>query len=216
MKYHASFSKNSLEDNKNGGAMTTNLLTSELAARLVDLYARMEAAYERVAGELGFSCAGCPDNCCDSFFVHHTVIEWSYLQQGLAGLDPEHLARVRTRAERYLAGAAEAIARNQRPQLMCPLNEQGLCALYAHRLMICRMHGVPSAFTLPDGRRQEFPGCFRCQELTADRENTPEVDRTELYRELAELERELLTASGWRGPRVKMTIAEMILSGPLK
>jgi hypothetical protein len=206
----------SSEHNKNGKAMTTNPLTPELAVRLAELYARMEEAYDRVAGELAFSCAGCPDNCCDSFFLHHTVIEWSYLRQGLAALDPAQLARIRSRAERYLAEAAEAIARDQRPQIMCPLNEQGLCILYAHRLMICRLHGVPAAFTLPDGRRQEFPGWFCCQELTAGRQPGPEVDRTELYRELAELERELLTASGRRGPRVKMTIAEMILAGPLK
>jgi len=196
--------------------MSKNLLTPELTARLVDLYARMEVAYDRVAGELAFSCAGCPDNCCDSFFLHHTVLEWSYLWLGLSGLGSDHQARIRRRAEQYLAGAATAMARQQRPQIMCPLNEEGLCALYSHRLMICRMHGVPSAFTLPDGRRQEFPGCFRCQELTAGRENTPEVDRTELYRELAELERELLTISGRRGPRVKMTIAEMILAGAPK
>jgi hypothetical protein len=196
--------------------MRDKLLPHQLAEKLADLYARMEAAYDRVARELEFSCGGCPDNCCDSFFLHHTVIEWSYLWQGLAGLPAEWLARIRGRAELYLAGAAEAISRNERPQLMCPLNEEGLCTLYSHRLMICRMHGVPSSFTLPDGRRQEFPGCFRCQELTVGRENLPVVDRTELYRELAELERELLTVSGRRGPRVKMTIAEMILAGPPK
>jgi len=196
--------------------MSDNPLTPELAVRLADLYERMEAAYDRVAEELAFSCQGCPDNCCDSFFLHHTVIEWSYLWLGLAALHPERMSRIRGRAERYLAGAAAAISRNERPQLMCPLNEEGLCALYDHRLMICRMHGVPSSFTLPDGRRQEFPGCFRCQELTAGRDDLPEVDRTELYRELAALERELLTVSGRRGPRVKMTIAEMILTGPPK
>ncbi len=196
--------------------MTKNLLTPELTERLADLYRRMEEAYDGVAAALDFSCRGCDNNCCDSFFLHHTVIEWSYLWLGLAGLDPEGLGRIRGRAERYLAGAADAIARNERPEIMCPLNEKGLCSLYSHRLMICRMHGVPSAFTLPDGRRQEFPGCFRCQELTAGREGGPEVDRTELYRELAQLERELLTVSGRRGPRVKMTIAEMILAGPPK
>jgi len=196
--------------------MTINLLNSATAARLADLYARMEAAYDRVARELAFSCTGCRDNCCDSFFLHHTVIEWSYLWLGLAELEPEELARIRDRAERYLAGAAAAMAVNERPQIMCPLNEQGLCALYRHRLMICRMHGVPSSFTMPDGRHQEFPGCFRCQELTREREASPEVDRTGLYRELAELERDLLTLYGRHAPRVKMTIAEMILSGPPK
>lgn len=196
--------------------MSDNLLTPELSSRLTALYQRMETAYDRVAGELAFSCTDCPDNCCDSFFLHHTVSEWSYLWLGLGELTPEYLARIRGRAERYLAGAAAAIARNERPQILCPLNEQGLCSLYAHRLMICRMHGVPSAMTKPDGQKQSFPGCFRCQELTGGRENLPAVERTELYRDLAELERELLTAVYWRGGRVKMTIAEMILAGPPK
>jgi Fe-S-cluster containining protein len=196
--------------------MSDNLLTPELSARLAALYQRMETAYDQVAGELAFSCSGCPDNCCDSFFMHHTVSEWSYLWQGLAALNSDHRAQIRGRAERYLAGAAAAIARNERPQLLCPLNEQGLCTLYAHRLMICRMHGVPSAVTRPDGQKQTFPGCYRCQELTEGREAVPEVERTEHYRELAELERELLTAVQWRGGRVKMTIAEMILAGPPK
>jgi hypothetical protein len=196
--------------------MTTTLPNAELTSRLVGLYARMEEAYNRVAAELDFSCGDCPDNCCDSYFLHHTVIEWGYLWQGLAALDPERLEQIRARAERYLTGVAEALARYERPQIMCPLNEGGLCGLYAHRLMICRMHGVPSSFTLPDGRRQEFPGCHRCQEQTAGRENPPEVDRTALYRELAELERELLLLTGRCGPRIKMSIAEMIVAGPPK
>lgn len=194
--------------------MSDNLLTPELAARLAALYQRMESAYDRVAGELAFSCTGCPDNCCDSFFLHHTVSEWSYLWLGLAALPSAQQAGIRGRAERYLAGAAAALTRNERPQILCPLNEQGLCSLYRHRLMICRMHGVPSAMTRPGGEKQSFPGCFRCQQLTAGREKLPEVERTQLYRELAELERELLTTVKWPGGRVKMTIAEMILAGP--
>ncbi|HSH14375.1 MAG TPA: hypothetical protein VLA15_11510 [Desulfurivibrionaceae bacterium] len=196
--------------------MSDNLLAPELAVRLAALYQRMESAYDRVAGELAFSCTGCPDNCCDSFFLHHTVSEWCYLWLGLAALPSAQQAGIRDRAERYLAGATAALTRNERPQILCPLNEQGLCSLYRHRLMICRMHGVPSAMTRPDGQKQSFPGCFRCQELTAGREKLPEVERTQLYRELAELERELLTTVKWQGGRVKMTIAEMILAGPPK
>lgn len=196
--------------------MSDNLLTPELSARLAALYQRMEMSYDQVAGELAFSCTGCPDNCCDSFFMHHTVAEWSYLWLGLATLHSDHRARIRRRAESYLAGAANAIAKSERPQILCPINEEGRCVLYAHRLMICRMHGVPSAVTRTDGHKQHFPGCFRCQELTEGRENIPEVERTELYRELAELERELLTAVKWQGGRVKMTIAEMVLAGPPK
>jgi len=196
--------------------MSENLLTPELSTRLATLYQRMEDAYNQVAGELAFSCNGCEDNCCDSFFMHHTVTEWSYLWLGLSALHSDHQARIRRRAESYLGEAANVMAKNERPQIVCPLNEEGLCVLYSHRLMICRMHGVPAAVTRPDGQKLSFPGCSRCQELTAGSENTPEVERTELYRELAELERELLTAVKWQGGRVKMTIAEMILAGPPK
>jgi len=196
--------------------MTENILTAELASRLADLYERMAEAYDQVAGELSFTCSGCPDNCCDSFFLHHNLIEWAYLWQGLLELEPGRLEEIRGRARKYLAACTGSLAAGERPQAMCPLNDNGLCSLYRHRLMICRMHGVPSSFTLPDGRKQEFPGCFRCQEMTENRASTPEVDRTGLYRELAGLERELLSSLKTQRPRIKMTIAEMIVSGPPK
>ena len=193
--------------------MTENILTDELAGRLADLYERMAEAYDQVAGELSFTCADCPDNCCDSFFLHHTLIEWAYLWQGLQKLEADRLEEIRERARKYLAACTGSLAAGERPQVMCPLNDNGRCSLYLHRLMICRMHGVPSSFSLPDGRKQEFPGCFRCQELTENRESTPEVDRTGLYRELAELERELLSSLKKPRSRIKMTIAEMIVNG---
>jgi len=194
--------------------MTEKILSTELATRMADLYRRMAEAYDAVAGELAFTCEGCPDNCCDSFFLHHTLIEWAYLWEGLSKLESAELEKIKSRAESYLAGCAESMAKGDRPQIMCPLNEGGLCGLYEHRLMICRMHGVPSSFTRPDGQKVGFPGCFRCQELTGSNEDLPNVDRTELYRELAELEKLLLKASGKPRPRIKMTIAEMIVSGP--
>ncbi|MFO7607527.1 MAG: hypothetical protein R6W72_14650 [Desulfurivibrionaceae bacterium] len=194
--------------------MNENIITPELAARLADLYDRMAGAYDLVAAELAFTCEGCDDNCCDSFFLHHTLIEWAYLWQGMGELPEEDLQRIRERAERYLAEAAAAMARGEHPRSMCPLNEDGLCALYRYRLMICRMHGVPAKITRPDGRAMQFPGCFRCQELTAGMTRIPEVDRTELYRELAGLEQELVEATGKGRPRIKMSIAEMIAVGP--
>jgi hypothetical protein len=194
--------------------MIVNIITPELAARLADLYDRMAGAYDQVAGKLAFTCAGCPDNCCDSLFLHYTLIEWAYLWQGLRELPREELQEIKNRAENYLAETSASLARGARPQAMCPLNENGLCRLYRHRLMICRMHGVPSGITRPDGRAMQFPGCFRCQELTAGMARIPEVDRTELYRELAGLERELVAATGKGRPRIKMTIAEMIAGGP--
>ncbi len=88
-----------------------------------------------------------------------------------------------------------ALARGERPHIMCPLNlkiRTGICGLYKHRLMICRMHGVPNVLIRPDGQQVQFPGCYRCQELTekveADGGIVPVVNRTSLYKDLVMVE----------------------------
>lgn len=183
-----------------------------LIKKITPLYDRMAEAYDRVARRLDFSCNGCPDNCCDSYFMHHTYLEWAYLWEGLRSLPQATVQGIEKRSAEYLAEVEASLAEGRRPVVMCPLNESGLCLLYTHRLMICRMHGVPSSLTLPDGRRLAFPGCFRCQEIKP--EVVPTVDRTALYRELAALEAELLGPGKNLRPKVKMTIAQMILQGP--
>jgi Fe-S-cluster containining protein len=194
--------------------MNKQQLNEEFSKKIANLYERMEAAYDEVAGALGFSCSGCPDNCCDSFFQHHTYLEWRYLREGLLQLPEERLAPIEKLARQYILESERILAQGERPQLMCPLNDKGLCGLYRHRLMICRMHGVPSVMTRPDGKKLEFPGCFRCQELVGDGKDAPAVERTELYKELAALEAELLGPRRQTLPRVKMTIAEMIVKEP--
>jgi hypothetical protein len=84
--------------------------------------------------------------------------------------------------------------------------------------MICRMHGVPNVLVRPDGRRVEFPGCYRCQELTtaleADGAAVPVVDRTPLYKDLVALEMQFVGKNLRQLPKVDHTIAEMIVLGP--
>lgn len=184
-----------------------------LLEKLADLYQKMEREYDRVAGELDFSCNGCPDNCCDSFFLHHTYIEWAYLWHGLDQLPRTRVDELIGRAQKYMGEAERALGRGERPQSMCPLNEEGLCVSYPYRLMICRMHGVPAEFSRPDGRRVKSPGCFRCQELVGAGKSTAVVDRTDLYRELAELENEYRRLFRGPLPKVRMTIAQMIIQG---
>lgn len=193
--------------------MNKQHLNQNLSKKIADLYQRMEEAYDKVAEELGFSCEGCPDNCCDSFFLHHTYIEWAYLREGLEQLPAGKIEEIRQRASRYILESERALAKGERPQIMCPLNDEGLCSLYKHRLMICRMHGVPAAMTLPDGRKMEFPGCFRCQEQVGENEEVPRVERTGLYRELVMLESDFIGNKRHMMPKVKMTIAEMIVKG---
>jgi len=118
------------------------------------------------------------------------------------------------KAEKYARECKEALAKGKRPIIMCPLNKDGLCALYSHRLMICRLHGVPSVFTRPDKQKISFPGCFRCQEHTeADTVVSP-LDRTQFFRRMVDLEMGLLGQKRMSLPKVKLTIAQMIVKGP--
>lgn len=192
-------------------------LPPELGAEMADIYKELQAEYERVANAIGLSCMGCPDNCCDSYFFHHTYAEWAFLWQGLAALEVSRLETVRERARQYQEAAQAAEAAGERPQGMCPLNEAGLCLVYQHRLLICRSHGVPARLAGPGGMRH-FPGCFRCQEIVARRFRTPAeapfVDRSPLFRRLALLEARFLGANRVRYPKLRLTIADMILQGP--
>jgi hypothetical protein len=181
---------------------------------LAELYAQMEARYNEVAAQIGLTCANCPDNCCTSYFQHHTHVEWAYLWAGLHSLPPEQLTDIRARAQRYEQAAQQSLAAGQSPDLMCPLNDDGRCILYSHRLMICRLHGVPNSFVLPNGQRKDFPGCFRCQEISAKSPSSASMDRTDFYRALADLEMVFLRAMATKPPRVRLTLAQMIQQGP--
>jgi len=190
------------------------ILSPEFRGQVAELYHDMEAAYDQRAKALDFSCSGCPDNCCDSYFLHHTYTEWAYLWQGLKTLEASQLQNIRNKAAQYVVASEAALGRGVRPVIMCPLNTDGRCALYSHRLMICRLHGVPATFTRPDGQKLDFPGCFRCQEHIRADTSAASLDRTQFFRRLVGLEIALLGGSKMTAPRVKLTIAEMVAKGP--
>ncbi|BCL62704.1 hypothetical protein DGMP_33970 [Desulfomarina profundi] len=193
------------------------VLPPELLKKLQEIYRKLEEEYDRVAGELVFSCRDCPDNCCDSYFLHHTYVEWAYLWMGLQKLEPESLAEIEMKAGEYIRCCAEAEARGERPQVMCPLNREGLCILYEHRMLVCRTHGVPARIRRPDGRVLHFPGCFHCQNIVEKIDTKTgdlSVDRTPMLHRLAQLEGELLDRRRHLLPKVKLTIAQMIIKGP--
>lgn len=189
-------------------------MKTALFSKLSLLYARMEDAYAQVADKIGLSCHGCPDNCCNSYFQHHTYIEWDYLWDGIRSCSAEKQEVFLNRAKEYVEQSRRCFARGLRPTVMCPLNDNGLCALYEHRPMICRMHGVPNSFVRPDGKKMSFPGCFRCQELCSVLKEMPVLDRTGFYRDLAALEMAFVSPKGKSLPRVKLTLAEMLVQGP--
>lgn len=193
------------------------ILSPEMVEELEDIYQQLQEQYEMVAESLDFSCSGCPDNCCDSYFLHHTYAEWAHLWIGIKRLEPLRQQALVARAESYIKECQQAHAAGERPLVMCPLNEDGLCALYQHRLLVCRTHGVPAKMTRPDGRSLSFPGCFRCQEIVdklSGVDPVARVERTPLLTRLARLENELLDNKRHLFPRVKLTIAEMLVNGP--
>ena len=197
--------------------MTAAPLTPAIAEKLALLYREMETGYDQAAAKIGLTCRGCPDNCCDSYFLHYTFIEWAYLWRGLGKLAPAPLETAMARARLCLDHYREAVEAGAWPKIMCPLNQDGLCMLYLYRPMICRCHGVPARLRRPDGKTSHFPGCFRCQELTARPGLVAGMDRTPLSRRLARLEEEFL--GGWfslsaKMPKMKMTLAAMLLAGP--
>lgn len=191
-----------------------SFLKHDISNKISVLYREMEESYENTAESLGFSCSGCPDNCCDSYFLHHTYSEWLYLWQGLKTLDELQLQRIIAEAARNVTESEAALSRGKRPMIMCPLNLDGRCSLYPYRLMICRLHGVPSSMTRPDGRKINFPGCFRCQEQIKKSDTVTHLDRTRFFKRLVALELELLTEARAAVPRIKLTIAQMIVKGP--
>ncbi len=181
--------------------------------RLADLYYRMGQAYEQVAEEVGLACADCPDNCCTSYFQHHTRLEWAYFIKGLSEAEQDLRQRIADRAVDYVEHARNDIGRGRTPDIMCPVNEDGLCMLYDYRLMICRLHGVPTVHTRPDSQVLAFPGCFRVQERTGSTQDYARLDRTVFYQELAALERAFVGPKIAVLPRVNLTLAEMIIQG---
>ncbi len=192
-------------------------LTKEQKAELETIYDLLQQGYEKVAETLNFSCEGCSDNCCDSWFKHHTLVEWLYFREGFEALSIERQQELQQRAQEYLQQAEQALQRGERPQIMCPLNEGGLCILYKYRFLVCRTHGVPAKMKRPDGRVLTFPGCFRCQNIVnnkyamAGSNFAPRVNRTPMLIRLAKLEKNILYI---KNIKIDKTIAEMILSSP--
>jgi Fe-S-cluster containining protein len=175
--------------------------------RLRELFADMDASYARAAAAAGFDCRGCEESCCRSRFYHHTLIELLYLQEGVRALPPA--ARHEIRAAAQSAVAAAAADPEARP--MCPLNAGGRCRIYAHRPMICRLHGVAHELHPPGRPIVIGPGCVEYERSRGPARQGERFDRTPLYARLAGLESGLRESEGLRR-RIRMTIAEMLLA----
>jgi Fe-S-cluster containining protein len=185
-------------------------IPAPIMIELEQLLARMDQAYRQTAGAAGFECRGCLQNCCRTLFFHHTLTELLYLKAGLAGLSAEVHNRIRERA----AGAVDRMRGTEQAQqpsagTMCPLNEQDRCMLYAHRPMICRLHGLPHRLQRPDGKVLSGPGCDDFYRQCGSASSVA-LDRTPHYTAMAGLEKALRQKWDF-GARIKMTVARMVV-----
>jgi Fe-S-cluster containining protein len=179
--------------------------------RLAVLFGRMDQAYTGVAEQYGFHCQGCQDNCCQTRFYHHTLLEYLYLAEGIRQLDRSIREAVVNRALTVNAQLDEADRQGRPLRIMCPLNQDGWCLVYQHRPMICRLHGIPHELHRPDGNILKTPGCDaffnQCQQC--GKNNYIPFDRTPFYRDMVTLEKELRAMTGYRS-KIKLTIAQML------
>lgn len=180
----------------------------EFFDRLDDIYKEMVKRYEIVSGALGFTCKDCDDNCCYTHFKHYTLIEYLYLMEGMSLLEDDVRADVVKSAKEVAKKTLLSEEMGEKIRILCPLNRNGLCIMYKHRLMICRLHGTAHYFDTPRGR-VEGSGCYRFQDLCEGKRSVPMLDRTDLYGDLAKLEMDVRRKTGIES-KFKSSIAEMI------
>lgn len=180
--------------------------------RLRQLYAEMERGYKRAAETYGFNCSGCVDNCCLTRFHHHTHVERHLLIDGFKQLPIEQQSAITERALNVCREMETADKNLKKLQIMCPLNVDGRCCLYAHRPMICRLHGIPHQLSKPGGVPVQSPGC---EEFMRRHGNMPyqNFDRTPYYYDLVRLESEFKQALGFTD-KIKLTVAEILTCLP--
>lgn len=184
-------------------------LRSSFLERLRRIYAVMDTAFDQAARAYGFVCDGCEESCCRTRFHHHTLLEYIVLRDGFNDLSAERQTQIRERAAVVVGQHARDLAAGADTKPMCPLNNAGRCGLYAHRPMICRLHGIPHELH-PRGRPPQLgPGCAEFHRRCGRAAYHP-FDRTPLYAELAHLESELRRVVG-QHQKIRMTIAEMLL-----
>ena len=179
-----------------------------LLINLEQIYSDMDHAYTRVARHYGFNCTGCVDNCCFTLFHHHTLLEYLYLQEGVAALDLPGRMKILKRAAKVCKKVDESNNIKANTRILCPLNKDGSCVLYQYRPMICRLHGLPHEFRKPgmeviygSGCNEFVKGFGKIKYFT--------FDRTPFYTEIAHLEQELRQLLGFSG-KIKMTVAQIL------
>ncbi|MBI9074544.1 MAG: hypothetical protein JEZ02_03960 [Desulfatibacillum sp.] len=178
-------------------------------SRIEDLYGRMDQVYTDISQAHGFHCQGCEDNCCKTWFFHHTFLEYLCIMEGCYLLEAKDYEDALQRARDVIIHVNTYHKTSEAFRTMCPLNDQGKCMIYQHRPTICRLHGIHYQFSMPNGAIHQGIGCQAFEDIAKANNVESVLDRTPFYQEMAGLEKELRQRSGFNQP-IKMTVAEML------
>jgi Fe-S-cluster containining protein len=172
----------------------------------------MDESYGEAASQTGFSCDNCDgEACCTVDLPIHTFTEKLLLKQGLASLEAPLREEIRRRCGEIVRAKAEDPRGAAYRDSVCALSFRGRCALYRDRPMICRLAGIPHFIARPDGKTVERGGCVRYEKEFRPSRPDLRVDRSDLYRDMAVIEVEVVRARGERTP--PETISEVLFRG---
>ena len=194
-------------------SLAENIISQEekysvILDRLELIYKKMDDKYKELSGYYGFYCTGCEDNCCFARFYHHTFAEYLYIKKGLDTLDAVNRKEIKEKAVLICRQTEELDKYRSQVHLLCPLNYEGMCVLYAYRPMICRLHGLPHELVLPGREKSLSPGCDEFKSQCGGKEYM-KFDRTPFYVEMAGIEQDIKKALDI-SERIKMTVAQML------
>jgi Fe-S-cluster containining protein len=176
--------------------------------RLAVIFADMDQAYLISSRHYNFCCKGCDENCCMTHFFHHTHIEYFYILEGIRKLGSDLSASLFKKANEINQKTISAIQQGDKIRLMCPLNSNGMCVIYNHRPMICRMHGIPHELNIP-GKQTVFGTGCKAFEAQCEKKQYLPFDRTPFYVSIANLEKDIKQQLGIK-EKFKKTIAQML------
>lgn len=160
---------------------------------------------------------GCSD-CCHQLF-QITEIEAAHVSEGVSELPRARRRKLEERARRYTRERRQLIAATGEPEawgslpppgarLACPALEDGICAIYEHRPLICRRFGMPLFNPDKPGR------LFACELNFRDGEAIDDPDlvqiQTAIHRDWKQLQADYNQSGGHRDPE-PITVACAIL-----
>lgn len=181
-----------------------------LTPRIRELYRKIDSAYAAAAEKTGLTCEGCDGViCCSVDLTLHTFIEISYLRLGFKTLEPSLHSEILKKSLWIVDAKRVAPYGDRYRNAVCALNFAGACILYEYRPMICRLAGIPHVFTRPDGSEAQSGGCKKFEETFRGQNTEAKIDRSEFYREMADMEIEAVRARGKRTE--KLTVSEALV-----